>query len=158
QAEAHRRQAETEQRRAEAEQRRREEAEHRQRLEQVAEYCADIIEKGALAAVPERATEYVGEQLWDRVQRRWRRRNCTALAYLARKLLEGKAKLHKGIGKIIGYLVGLIGGTLLARMLAEKLGAKLPLPFVDQKLTVVARGLQLAGIFFCSAQERPLTD
>jgi hypothetical protein len=46
----------------------------------------------------------------------------------------------------------------LARLFAEKLGAKIPLPLLDQKATIAARGLQLAGVFFCVTQDRTLTE
>lgn len=126
----------------------------RKRIERFSNVCLEMARQGVLDAVPERATAYVGEVVWRMVSRRWRRRNCTALALLARKILEGKAKVHRGVGRLFAYLIALAGGDLIARVFAEKLGERLPLPFVDQKCTVVARGLQLTGMFFCVVQDR----
>jgi hypothetical protein len=106
--------------------------------------------------VPDRAAQYISERTWRQIRRHRRRRNCTAPARLARRILDGKTALHKHVGKLFGYLIGLLEGSPIARMFAEKLAAKIPIPILDQKATIAARGLQLAGIFFCYTQDRPL--
>ncbi|QSB16679.1 hypothetical protein JQS43_10575 [Natronosporangium hydrolyticum] len=117
-----------------------------------------LLREGALTAVPDRAMEYVSEQTWARMTRRWRGRNCTALAYVAREILDGRTLLHGGIGRLVAHMVGIFEANQLARQFAYEISSRVPLPIVDEQLTVAARGLQLTGILFCWTQQRELAE
>jgi hypothetical protein len=127
------------------------------RVESAAKFCAVAIQRGALQAVQTRVAEYVGDKTWDRVVRRWRGRNCTEIARLARAILDGKGKLGTLIGKIAGCIVPCINRSLFARHLAEEMARRVPLP-IDQKATIVARVLQLCGMVICLSQGRTLSN
>lgn len=128
----------------------------RQLVDQAVQLCADVIEHGALNAVPNRAAQYASRETWERVVRRWRGRNCTEIAQLARAILTGKDKLHAGIGWVVGLIVSLVNGSRFARRLAQEMASRVKLPGIDEQATMAARGLQLCGMFLCVAQDRPL--
>lgn len=126
-------------------------------MEEAAKSCADIVQQGALEAVPSHVAQYASAETWDRVVRHWHGRNCTEIADLARAILDGKQKIHTLIGKFVGFVVGLFNGSLFARALAEEMAKRAPLPIIDEKATMAARGLQLCGMFICMAQGRQLS-
>lgn len=127
-------------------------------VREAASYCADAIGSGALAAMEERAGEYVSEKTWDKTRRSWGTRNCRALAGLARGILDGKKQIHRGVGKVTGFVMGGFGSPRIARLLAEEIAARVPLPFIDDSATIAARGVQATGIMMCLLQGRELVD
>lgn len=134
-------------------------------LASTAAYCAqNVVTGGGLGTVPERACEYVSDATWDRVTRGWfgwrlswrlGRWRCTALAMLARAILEGDQKLHEGLleplKRLLEFLEWPFAAKAFALELARGLESLALLP-VDQKLKATARGLQLTGIFVCAVQ------
>jgi hypothetical protein len=88
--------------------------------------------------------------------RRRRDGDCKKIAALARALLDGKEKLHDLIGEAGGWLAERLGGQSLERIAAKELAKKIPIPVIDEKTAVVARGLQMIGISLCLARGIPL--
>jgi hypothetical protein len=64
-------------------------ARERQRVREAAAFCADSLSDGWQEAVTARITDYAGSA-WERLKRSHRRRNCKALARIARSILEAK--------------------------------------------------------------------
>jgi hypothetical protein len=105
--------------------------------------------------VADRATDYA-QTAWQRLTRSRRKRNCKALARIARSILTAKAQLHKAIGWTFGRVVGALGAGNPAQAFAKELAANIPLP-TDAKMIAVARGVQIAGILLCVMDGRDLT-
>ena len=103
-----------------------------------------------------RATDYA-QSTWERLARSRRKRNCKALARLARSILEGKAALHRAVGRIFGRLSVAMGADDAARAFAEELASNIPFGPLDAKMVGVARGVQVAGILLCVMDDRDLT-
>jgi hypothetical protein len=57
---------------------------------------------------------------------------------------------------VVGLAVGWLGGDAVERAVARELAKRIPIPAVDQKATVVARGLQMVGIVLCLSVGSPL--
>lgn len=129
----------------------------RERVKKAADYCADILTDGWTAAVAERASDYVTEQTWHRVFAA-RRNHCRTLAQIARKILEGKNRLHDWLGSFIAWLLSLVGIGAAAREFAGELVANIPIPPIDAKLVAVTRGIQVTGILLCVARDEDLTQ
>jgi hypothetical protein len=108
------------------------------------------------AVVVSRVTEYVSDQLWERLTRDWSGRRCVTLARLARSILEGRERLHEGLGEFASRMLGLLNRSLAERQFASELVRHLPLPTVDENLIAAARGLQVTGIVVCVARSRPV--
>jgi hypothetical protein len=119
------------------------------KVETAISYTADIVLSGRLQAIPDRAVQYVSEQTWNRLTRRWSRRHCTGLAELARQILAGKSWLHKKTADLFGKLLRLCGVGDIERRFAEEIVKNLPFPYLDQKIAIAARALQVTGIFIC---------
>jgi hypothetical protein len=94
---------------------------------------------------------------WERLSRSRRKRNCEALARIARSILEAKTQIHKVVGKLFGRVVGALGAGDAARAFTEELMSNIPLP-IDAKMIAVARGVQVAGILLCVMDDRDLTE
>ena len=87
----------------------------------------------------------------------WRRDgDCKQIAALAKALIDGKEKLHDLIGEAGGWLTEKLRGQGLECIVAKELAKKIPIPIVDEKTAVVARGLQMIGISRCLARGIPL--
>jgi len=86
-----------------------------------------------------------------------RKRNCKALARIARSILEAKTQIHKAVGKLFGWAAGVLGAGDPARAFTEELMSNVPLP-IDAKMVAVARGVQVAGILLCVMDNRDLTE
>jgi hypothetical protein len=125
-------------------------------VEKAAQLCADVISSGWQEAVTDQIMAYA-PTTWGRLSRSSRRRNCKALARMARLILEAKAQIHKAFGRMFGWVVGRVGAGDAARAFAEELASKIPLP-IDVKMIAVARGIQIAGILLCVMDDRELTE
>lgn len=121
-------------------------------IEGAINYCQDAIDSDALAAAIRHAADYASEKTWHRLTVGWSGKRCRTLAELARQTLEGKTALHNGIGKAASHILGLLGRSSLERTFAEEIAKRIHLPVVDEKMTAVARGLQITGIGVCCLQ------
>lgn len=128
----------------------------RKRVEKAAQLCADVISSGWQEAVTDQIMAYA-PTTWGRLSRSNRKRNCKALARMARLILAAKAQIHEAFGKMIGWVVGRLGGGDAARAFAKELASNIPLP-IDAKMIAVARGVQIAGILLCVMDDRELTE
>lgn len=128
----------------------------RERVKETARFCADSVSSGWQEAVADRITGYA-QTTWERLSRSRRKRNCQALARIARSILEAKTQIHKAAGKLFGWAVGALGSGGPARAFTEKLMSNIPLP-IDAKMVAVARGVQVAGILLCVMDDRDLTE
>jgi hypothetical protein len=106
-------------------------------------------------AVADRVTDYA-QTAWQRLTRSRRKRNCKALARIARSILAAKAQLHKSAGRVTGWAAGFLGASDPAQAFYEELASNIPLP-TDAKMIAVARGVQIAGILLCVMDNRDLT-
>jgi hypothetical protein len=127
----------------------------RERVKEAAVFCADSLSDSWQAAVADRITGYA-ETTWERLSRSRRKRNCKALAQIARSILKAKAQIHRTVGKLFGWAIGAAGASDPARAFTEELISNIPLP-PDAKMIAVARGVQVAGILLCVMDNRDLT-
>ncbi len=121
----------------------------------MAVFCADTLSSSWQEAVADRATDYA-QTAWQRLTRSRRKRNCKALARIARSILAAKAQLHKAIGWTFGRVAGALGAGDPAQAFAKELASNIPLP-TDAKMIAAARGVQIAGILLCVMDGRDLT-
>jgi len=128
----------------------------RRRVKKAAEFCADSLSDGWQAAVADRITGYA-QSTWQRLAWSHRKRNCKALARIARSILEAKAALHKAVGRLMGLVSAATGADGAARAFAEELASNIPFGPLDAKMVGVARGVQVAGILLCVMDNRDLT-
>ena len=129
----------------------------RERVKKTAEFCADSIASGWQETVAGQVMKYA-QSAWIRLSRsRRRRRNCKALASIARLILEAKTQIDKGVGKLFGWAVGRLGAGDAASAWLTSWQRNIPLPF-DAKMIAVARGVQVAGILLCVMDDRDLTE
>ncbi|OFB38785.1 hypothetical protein Manayef4_21295 [Frankia sp. CgMI4] len=105
-----------------------------------------------------RATEYVSDQMWQRLTRSWSGRRCSALAKLARTILDAQDRLREGLAEVTDRTLELLNRSSIERQFAAELVKRLPLPTVGENLIATARGLQVTGIVVCVAESRPLTE
>jgi hypothetical protein len=127
----------------------------RQRVKEAAAFCADSLSDSWQEAVAARITDYAGST-WERLKRSHRKRNCKALARIARSILEAKAQIHNLIGHATGWAMKKLGAGDAAQAFADELASNIPLP-IDAKMIAVARGVQVAGILLCVMDNRDLT-
>lgn len=135
----------------------REQERERERVREAAEFCADSLSGGWKEAVADRITGYAGST-WPRLRRSHRKRNCKALARIARSILEAKAQIHKAVGGMFGWATGALGAGGAARAFIEELASNIPLGPIDAKMVAVARGVQVAGIVLCVMDDADLTE
>jgi hypothetical protein len=114
------------------------------------------VSSGWQEAVADRVTEYA-ETTWERLSRSNRKRNCKALARIARSILEAKRQIHRAVGKLAGWAANTLGAGSAASAFTEELISNIPLP-IDAKMIAVARGVQVAGILLCVMDNRDLTE
>ena len=70
----------------------------RQRVKEAAAFCADSLSDGWQEAVAARITDYA-ESTWERLKPLPdRRRNCKALAQIARSILKTRTQIHSVVG------------------------------------------------------------
>jgi hypothetical protein len=119
------------------------------RVDRAVEFCADVVTDGWQNAVAGRAADCLTPKTWNRLFRGRRRRDCKALADLARAVLAARNKLHELIGRFAGWATGQLGGGGLERTAAREIAKRIPIPIVDQKAVLVARSLQMIGIALC---------
>jgi hypothetical protein len=108
------------------------------------------------SAVADRALECITSKTWNRLFGRHRARVCKALADLAKKLLEGKQALHDLVGSAAGWFARRVGLEPIERAVVRELAKRIPIPVIDEKTIVVARGLQMIGILLCLSQGIPM--
>jgi hypothetical protein len=128
----------------------------RQRVEDAAKACSDILTDGWQENVAARATNYVTEVTWQRMFRSRRRRRCKFLAEMASDVLAGKQKMHDLVGSLAGWFISLFRAGDVTRTFARELASAIPLPS-DAKLVAVARGLQVTGVLLCVVNDDDLT-
>jgi len=127
----------------------------RERVREAAAFCADTLSSSWQEAVADRATDYA-QTAWQRLTRSRRKRNCKALARIARSILAAKTQVHKTVGKAAGWAAGVLGASDPAQAFYEELMSRIPLP-TDAKMIAAARGVQIAGILLCVMDGRNLT-
>jgi hypothetical protein len=130
--------------------------EQQSRVERAAAFCADVVADGWEDAVASRASACLTRKTWNRLFRGQREGDCRKLAALAKALLDGKEKLHDLVGSLGGRIAGMFGAEAVERTVAKELAKKIPIPVVDEKTAVVARGIQMIGISLCLARNIPL--
>ena len=148
-------------------------------------FCTKAIERGAIDAAKERAAEYISDQTLARVTRDWHGQNCTALAEIAKGILDGRDMLRDRISDLLNPLFDRLedwlakSGTVrrlfelpLLRWVSQRLAARFArivaqeiferlagrVPVLDQKLTATARAVQITGIVICVMHQRDLTN
>jgi hypothetical protein len=128
----------------------------RERVEEAARFCSDVLTASWQNAVAGRVAGYANKATRLQLVRRRPSRQCKALAEFAFAILTGKQKSHDLVGRSAGWLVSRLGANEVAQVFARELASKLPLPY-DAKLIAVARGLQVTGILLCVVDGRDLT-
>jgi hypothetical protein len=127
------------------------------RVETAVEFSADILTEGWQETVADHAADCIHPKTWNRLFRGRRRRDCRALADLAKAILEGKKKLHQLIGAVGAWFAREFGGDALEEAVARELSQRIHIPVVDDKAVVVARSLQMIGIALCLSRGDPLS-
>ncbi|WP_239380546.1 MULTISPECIES: hypothetical protein [unclassified Frankia] len=129
------------------------------RVRSAAEACIGLIASSSpQEVVIGRATEYVSDETWQRLTRSWSGRRCSALAKLARTILDAQDRLREGLVEVTDRTLKLLNRSSVERQFAAELVKRLPLPAVGENLIAAARGLQVTGIVVCVAASRPLTE
>ncbi len=129
------------------------------RVRSAAESCIGLIASSSpQEVVIGRATEYVSDEMWQRLTRSWSGRRCSALAKLARTILDAQDRLREGLVEVTDRTLKLLNRSSVERQFAAELVKRLPLPAVGENLIATARGLQVTGIVVCVAESRPLTE
>lgn len=126
------------------------------RVDRTVEICADLVVDGWEGAVSDRVSSCLTEHTRKRLFGRRRHDNCSGLANLAKAILEGKKRLHQGLGLIAGWLASKVGAEPLEQTVARELAQRIPIPVLDGKAVAVARGLQVVGILVCLSSDIPL--
>jgi len=119
-------------------------------------FCGDVVTSSWQEAVTDQALNCITPKTWDRLFSGHRQQECKILADMAKGILEGKKALHDFIGAIAGRIAGWLGGDAVERAVARELAKRIPIPGIDQKAAVVARGLQVVGIVLCLSVGSPL--
>jgi hypothetical protein len=128
------------------------------RVDRAAEFCADTLVKGWPDAVASQAQKCLTTKTWNRLFGRRRYGDCKVLADMAKELLEKKKALHEFVGAVAGRVTGWLGGRAFECSVARELAQRIPIPVIDEKTVVVARGLQMIGILLCFSQNIPLNQ
>jgi hypothetical protein len=141
---------------AAARERRQHQRQQRERVEEAAKLCSEVLTAGWQETVADRAADYVTQATLRRLVRRRLKRQCKALAQLASTILAGRQHSHELIGRSAGWLVSCLGGSEVTQVFARELASRLPLPS-DARLIAVGRGLQITGVLLCVFEGRELT-
>jgi hypothetical protein len=126
------------------------------RVDIAAEFCADALIDGWPEAVASQAEKCITDKTWNRLFGKRRQGDCKVLADMAKSLLAGKKALHDFVGSVASRVVGWLGAQSVERAVVNELAQRIPIPVIDQKTVVVARGLQMIGILLCLSQGIPL--
>ena len=126
------------------------------RVEKAAAFCADVVADGWEDAVASRAADCLTPKTWNRLFKGRRPGDCRKLAAFAKALLAGKEKLHNLVGSLGSWIARKFGAQALERTVAKELAEKIPIPVIDEKTAVVARGIQMIGISLCLTRGIPL--
>jgi hypothetical protein len=121
-----------------------------------ATFCVDTLIDGWPEAVASRASDCITPKTWNRLFGRQRQADCKVLADMAKSLLDAKKALHDLVGSVASRVAGWMGGTGVECAVARELAQRIPIPVIDQKSIMVARGLQMIGILLCLSQGIPL--
>jgi hypothetical protein len=124
----------------------------RERVAEAAALCADLLSYKWQAAVAGRIADYARPAL-ERLSRHRRRRNCKALARIARSILETEPPNSR----LSGWVADVLGASDAALAFAEQLASAFPLP-PAVKMVAVARGAQVTGVLLCAMDGRDLAD
>ena len=131
-------------------------ARKRERVQEAAEFCADVVADGSWEqTVADRLTDRAGDA-WLRLTRSRRRRNCKKLAQMARTILKAKDQVHQLAAELAGQAAIVAGVRGPALDFTKELVKCIPIGPVDAKLTATARAIQMAGIVLCLIEGRPL--
>jgi len=128
----------------------------RERVEEAADFCADVALSGWQVLVADRAGAYLTQATWKQLFRGRHRKRCQALAQYAARMLAGKQGIHTAMGSLASSLLARLGSGDIAQAMAAELVSSLPLPF-DAKIVAAARGLQASGVALCLANGSDLT-
>lgn len=126
------------------------------RVDIAAEFCVDTLIDGWPEAVASQAQKCITPKTWNRLFSRQRQGDCKVLADIAKSLLDGKKALHDFVGSVASRVAGWVGAQTVERAVVKELAQRIPIPVIDQKTVVVARGLQMIGILLCLSQGIPL--
>jgi hypothetical protein len=121
------------------------------KVKAAADYCADVIENGAVAATAERVADHVSKEAWKRLKRRWRRRRCRWLNEIAEAILAAKKKYHALTASLLTSLLGRAFGHKAENAFVRELATSIPLPG-DAKFVALAQGIRIVGVGLCVAQ------
>ncbi|MGH3942526.1 MAG: hypothetical protein ACRDTG_28670 [Pseudonocardiaceae bacterium] len=128
------------------------------RVEQAVAFCADVATSSWQEAVTEQALGCITDKTWERLFDGHRQQECKILADMAKGVLDGKKALHDLIGSVASRVASWLGGGSVEQAVARELARRIPIPVVDQKAAVVARGLQMVGIVLCLSVGSPLSQ
>lgn len=120
------------------------------RVDRAAGLCHDLLVGGWFEDVADQAQKCITDKTWSRLF--GKRRDYRVLAEMALNLLEGEQTLDAIIGSLAGRVPNWIGGQALECAVVQELTARIPIPGLGQKATVVARCLQMIGILLCLNQ------
>ncbi len=126
----------------------------RERVAEAGALCGGLLSYRWQAAVAERIADYARPAL-ERLSRHRRKRNCRALARIARSILDADTPNSKS--GLSGWVADVLGASDAALAFAEQLASALPLaPAV--KMVAVARGIQVTGVLLCAMDGRDLAE
>jgi hypothetical protein len=110
------------------------------RVDIAAEFCADALIDGWPEAVAFQAQKCITDKTWNRLFGKRRQGDCKVLADTAKSLLDGKKALHDFVGSVASRVAGWLGAQSVERAVVNELAQRIPIPVIDQKTVVVARG------------------
>ncbi len=87
-------------------------------------------------AVADRITDYA-QTAWARLSRSRRKRNCKALARIARSILAAKTQVHKAVGQLFGRAAAAMGAGDPAQAFYKELASNIPIRAVERGLIAV---------------------
>ena len=131
-------------------------AAEQRRVDEAVTLCVNIGLDGWEEVVSGRVADCLTDATFRRLFKH-RSGNCRFLADLAKAILKGKEKMHEIIGGIGSWVAGKFGAEPIERTVARELARRIRIPVVDEKVIVVARGLQMIGILYCLAGNIPLS-
>jgi hypothetical protein len=125
---------------------------------QAAKLCAEaILSQSVIPAFQSQITEYVSEELVNRLAKDWNSDQCDEIAKLARGLLAVKSRFYKLMQVAMNWVMTKMGYGDTARFFACQLVVAIPVVWYA-KLVTAARILQLSGICLCFMNDRSLAE